>query len=294
MERLEETGQWQAYRRVEARAATLDEIALVHPAAYIQRLAETIRQGATVVDSGDTEVSPGSFEAARKVVGAGLQAVDDVLSGETRRAFILGRPPGHHALPDRAMGFCLFANVALAANHALKAHGVERVAIIDWDVHHGNGTQDIFYDSERVHYTSTHEYPLYPGTGAGDEIGRGTGRGYTLNFPLAAGHGDNDFIDILEGPVADALGAIRPELIFLSAGFDAHEKDPLGHMNISTDGFGQMTRVVTGLAEEFSRGRVVSFLEGGYNLEGLAGAVSRHLEVLAQDNRVSAGPGAPS
>ncbi|MBA7611638.1 Histone deacetylase-like amidohydrolase [subsurface metagenome] len=280
---LGETGQWEAYQKVEARAAALDEIALIHPIEYIRRVEQTTQQGPTVVDSADTEVSTGSFLAARKVVGAGLQAADDVLSGRSRTAFILGRPPGHHALPSLAMGFCLFANVALAANYARQTGRVERIAVIDWDVHHGNGTQDIFFSTDRVYYISTHEFPLYPGTGRSDEKGIGTGRGYTLNFPLPAGKGDQDFLDILEGPVTDALMAYKPELILISAGFDAHEYDPLGNMNITAEGFGLMTRVVKRLADELCHGRIISFLEGGYHLDGLAESVSRHLAALAQE-----------
>lgn len=282
-ELLGKTGQWKAYRKVEARAAALDEIALIHPMEYIHRVEQTTRQGPTVMDSADTEVSTGSFLAARKVVGAGLQAVDDALSGRSQTAFILGRPPGHHALPSLAMGFCLFANVALAASYARQTCQLERIAIIDWDVHHGNGTQDIFFNTDRVYYISTHEFPLYPGTGRSDEKGIGTGRDYTLNFPLPAGKGDQDFLDILEGPVTDALMAYKPELILISAGFDAHEYDPLGNMNITAEGFGLMTRVVKRLAGELCHGRIISFLEGGYHLDGLAESVSRHLAALAQE-----------
>ncbi len=280
---LGKTGQWEAYRKVEARAAAFDEIALIHPMEYIQRVEQTTRQGSTVMDSADTEVSTGSFLAARKVVGAGLQAVDEVLSGRSRTAFILGRPPGHHALPSLAMGFCLFANAALAAEYAHQTCQVERIAVIDWDVHHGNGTQEIFFETDRVYYLSTHEFPLYPGTGRPDEKGIGPGRNYTLNFPLPAGKGDQDFLDILEGPAADALMAYRPELILISAGFDAHEYDPLANMNITTEGFERMTQVVKRLAGELCQGRIISFLDGGYHLDGLAGSVSRHLAVLAQE-----------
>lgn len=283
-ERLQETGQWAAYRQVDARAATLDEIALIHPVEYIQRVEKTTQRGPTFLDSADTEVSAGSFLAARKVVGAGLQAVDDVLSGVSRTAFILGRPPGHHARPVMAMGFCLFANAALAAEYARQAYQVEKIAIIDWDVHHGNGTQEIFFGTDQVYYVSTHEFPLYPGTGDSDEKGVGPGRGYTLNFPLAAGKDDLAFQDILAGPVVDALMAYHPELILISAGFDAHECDPLGHMNITTEGFERMTRLVSRLAGELSQGRVISFLEGGYDLAALAESVSRHLAALAQES----------
>ncbi|MFB0517562.1 MAG: histone deacetylase [Candidatus Neomarinimicrobiota bacterium] len=281
-ELLVERGQWEAFHKIEARAATPDEIALIHPLEYIQRVEHMTRRGPTLLDSADTEVSPGSFLAARKVVGAGIQAVDDVLSNRSQTAFILGRPPGHHARPAMAMGFCLFANVALAASYAHQAHQVERVAIIDWDVHHGNGTQEIFFRTDRVYYISTHEFPLYPGTGRLDEKGVGPGRGYTLNFPLAAGKSDGDFLDIIEGPVTEALMAYRPELILISAGFDAHEYDPLGHMNITAEGYERMTQVVSRLAGDLSQGRIISFLEGGYHLAALAESVSRHLAALAQ------------
>lgn len=280
---LIKTGQWATYHKVEARAATLDEIALIHPREYIHRVEKTTRQGLTVMDSADTEVSTGSFLAAKKVVGAGMQAVDVILSGRSRTAFILGRPPGHHAMPSLAMGFCLFANVALAADYARKTHQVERIAIIDLDVHHGNGTQAIYFETDRVYYLSTHEFPLFPGTGRPDEKGVGRGRNYTLNFPLSAGKGDQDFLAILEGPVTDALMTYHPELIMVSAGFDAHEHDPLGNMNITTEGFEQMTRVINRLAGELCRGRIISFLEGGYHLIGLAESVARHLAALAQE-----------
>ncbi len=280
---LEEKGQWERYPRVEAKAAGWEEIALVHPVEYIHRVEVATQGGQAYFDSPDTEVSSGSFLAARKVVGAGLQAVDDVLSGKSRTAFILGRPPGHHARPATAMGFCLFANAALAASYACQAHQVERVAIIDWDVHHGNGTQEIFFESDRVFYISTHEFPLYPGTGCRDEKGLGAGRGYTLNFPLAAGKGDRDLLNIFGGEVADALRAYRPELILRSAGFDAHELDPLGHMNVTAEGFERLTLLVRRLAGEYSQGRVISFLEGGYHLAALAESVSRHLDALAQE-----------
>ncbi|UCH61831.1 MAG: histone deacetylase [Fidelibacterota bacterium] len=280
---LGRTGQWETYQKVEARAAAFDEIAVVHPIEYINRVEQTSQQGPAIVDSADTEVSVGSFLAARKVVGAGLQAVEDVLSGRSRTAFILGRPPGHHALPSLAMGFCLFANVALAADYARQAGQVERIAIIDWDVHHGNGTQEIFFGTDRVYYLSMHQFPLYPGTGKPDEKGIGPGRGYTRNFPLAAGKGDQDFVDILEGPVADVLMVYKPELILVSAGFDAHEYDPLGNMNITAEGFEMMTRTMKRLADELCHGKIISFLEGGYHLDGLAESVSRHLAALAQE-----------
>jgi acetoin utilization deacetylase AcuC-like enzyme len=282
VDELKRTGQWEEYEVTEARAAAREEIAAIHPMEYIKRVDETIQGGARMIDSSDTEVSPGSFLAARKVVGAGLQAVDDVLGGDTRTAFILGRPPGHHARPTTAMGFCLFSNASLAAQHALDKWQLNRIAIVDWDVHHGNGTQEIFFNSNRVFFTSLHEFPFYPGTGAQDEKGLDAGAGYTLNFPLPAGKGDQDYLDIIAGPVADALTEYQPELILISAGFDAHKNDPLGHMLISSAGFGQLTELVTEIARETSEGRIVSFLEGGYDLKGLAESVSLHLRMLAE------------
>lgn len=287
---LERTGQWEAIPKVQARTATIDEIAMIHPRAYIKYIEQTTRRGPTVVDGADTEVSVGSMQAALRVAGAGLQAVDDVLSGQSRTAFILGRPPGHHALADRAMGFCLFANIALAAVYARQTYGVERVAIIDWDVHHGNGTQAIFYETDQVYYLSTHEFPLYPGTGRSDEEGMGQGRSYNRNFPLSAHKDDTDYLQIFEGPLADAILGYRPELILLSAGFDAHEHDPLAHMRVTAEGFARMTGVVVRLAAELSQGRIISFLEGGYHLGGLAESVSSHLAALAQ----GASEGVPS
>lgn len=277
---LEDAGHWDRLAREEARPAELDELLPVHPQGYLLRLEAAAAQGPATIDSPDTEISTGSWTAALKVAGAGFQAVDAVLEGTSRTAFILGRPPGHHALPEQAMGFCLLANVALAVEYARHRHGLERVAVIDWDVHHGNGTQDIFYGSDQVFYISLHEWPLFPGSGTAEEKGTGRGRGFTLNFPLAAGNGDSEYLGILEGPVAEALLNFRPQLIFISAGFDAHESDPLGHMNVTTGGFAGLSRCVRELATEVCGGRIVSFLEGGYHLVGLAESVAVHLEVL--------------
>ena len=278
---LQAAGLWDRVPRIDAPAAALERLQLIHPADYVARLQQAIGRGARVVDSADTEVSAGSFQAALKMAGAGMQAVDDVLGGKTTAGFVLGRPPGHHALPDLAMGFCLLANLALAARHAQQAHGLERIAVIDWDVHHGNGTQAAFYGTETVQFISLHEYPLYPGTGAEDETGSGAGRGFTCNIPLAAGAGDERYLELLEGPVTDILTSYRPDIIFISAGFDAHAADPLGHMQISSAGFAAMTRQIKQLAGELCNGRIVSFLEGGYDLEALAESVVAHVAELA-------------
>ncbi len=279
---LRQTGQWDNYRKVEAQVATRDDLASIHPPEYIKHVEQTVRQAPAFLDSVDTEVSAGSFLAAMKAAGAGIQATGDVLTGQSNTAFILGRPPGHHARPSQAMGFCLFANVALAARHACDAYQVERIAVIDWDVHHGNGTQEIFYHTDHVYYLSLHEFPLYPGTGRSDENGMGQGRGFTRNFPQSAGKDDGDYLAIFEGPIADILMEYRPELILISAGFDAHVNDPLGHMNITVEGFELMTQLVVRLAGELCQGRVISFLEGGYCLEDLAWSTAGHLAALAQ------------
>lgn len=280
-EELERSGQWELHAKTVAKAATLEEIATIHPMEYVKRVEQTIHQGSPVIDSSDTEISAGSFLAAQKVVGAGLQAVDDVLGGNSQTAFIPGRPPGHHARPSAAMGFCLFANAALAAHYALDKWQLNRVAILDWDVHHGNGTQEIFFDSDRVFFISLHEFPFYPGTGRQDEQGSGAGTGYTMNFPLTAGKDDTDYLNIFSGPVADALAEYRSELIIISAGFDAHINDPIGHMNVSSEGFGQLSALVRQMAQETAEGRIISFLEGGYDLKGLAESVSQHIQMLA-------------
>lgn len=281
--KLEETGQWERARIVEARAATNEELALIHPFGYIQRVQEAVKNGPTTVDSADTEVSTGSMIAARKVAGAGLQAVDDILANRTRTAFIPGRPPGHHAMPSQAMGFCLFANISLAAAYALQDDKVDRIAIIDWDVHHGNGTQAVFYENDRAAYISLHEYPLYPGTGRADEDGMGAGRGFTLNFPLPASRSDDDYIAIFQGRLADMLYKIKPDILLISAGFDAHEKDPLAHMRVTSEGFAKISGIARQLADDLSGGRIISFLEGGYHPGALAEAVSEHLQALSAE-----------
>lgn len=280
--RLKSDGIWDRAEIVDPAPASMESLLRVHPEEYIDRLKREIHAGAATVDSADTEVSTGSWPAALKMAGAGMQAVDKVLSGQSKTAFVLGRPPGHHALPGSAMGFCLLANISLAAKHALEHHDVDRVMVIDWDVHHGNGTQAIFYESENLYFVSLHEHPLYPGTGRDDETGSNRGRGFTRNFPLPAGGDDDLYLRIMTSQVAELMHAYRPQLVLISAGFDAHHDDPLGHMLISSAGFGALTRAVRSLADELCEGRIVSFLEGGYNLDALADSVARHLTELAQ------------
>ena len=252
------------------RSATSAELTRVHPAAYIASLDAFCDKGGGWIDA-DTYLSPRSADIARQAAGAAAQAVEAVMSGERRWAFSICRPPGHHATPTMAMGFCLVNNAAVAARHAQVALGARRVLIIDWDVHHGNGTQDAFYDDGSVLYFSVHQSPLYPGTGRVEERGTGEGRGATLNVPLRAGCSDDDYTYVFQQALRPVARAFAPDLVIVSAGFDAHTRDPLGQMHVSTEGFAKLASITREIAEETpAAGRLVGLLEGGYDLEGLA------------------------
>ncbi len=260
-------------------AAAPDEaIARVHDPRYITGLREFAAQGGGWLDA-DTAVGPGSVDIAALAAGAGIAAVDAALDDRARRGFVLARPPGHHATPGRGMGFCLFNSIAIAAAHALD-RGLQRVLIVDWDVHHGNGTQDAFYDTDQVLFISIHQYPHYPGTGAASERGAGRGAGYTINLPLAAGAGDADYRKLGEEIILPAARAFRPQLVLVSAGFDAHAADPLGDMRLTADGFAALARQVAGVAAECADGRIVAMLEGGYDPGALAASVAATLAAL--------------
>jgi acetoin utilization deacetylase AcuC-like enzyme len=211
-----------------------------------------------------------------------MAAVDAVLSGEVRNAFCAVRPPGHHATADRSMGFCLLNNVAIAARYIQKRHKLPKVLVVDWDVHHGNGTQEMFYADPSVFYFSVHRYPFYPGTGSAEQHGAGKGKGATLNVPLPAGSGDREFLRAFSEKLVPAAGQYHPDFVLVSAGFDAHRDDPLGGMRVTTEGFAEMTRIVKRIAEEHCQGRLVSVLEGGYDLDGLAASVAAHLRILME------------
>ena len=261
-------------------APMADEIKLLlgHPAEYVEDLKEARpeRDGRSIRIDPDTVMSAGSWEAAVRAVGAGIAAVDAVMTGKAHNAFCAVRPPGHHAEARRAMGFCLFNSIAIAAKHAHKAHGAERVAVIDFDVHHGNGTQDIFWADENLFYGSTHQMPLYPGTGALSE----TGVGNIWNAPLRPGdHGDR-FRDALESRILPALHHFGPDLVMISAGFDAHKDDPLANLQLVEDDFAWATKALCEIAHKHANGRVVSMLEGGYNLTALARSVGVHVRTL--------------
>ena len=262
--------------RVEAPEGSLEAIYRCHPEDYVRKVALTIpEEGLTRIES-DTLVSPKSFAAAMHGVGAATAAVDDVISGAARNVFVASRPPGHHAERATAMGFCLFNNAAIAARHAQAVHGLERVAIIDWDVHHGNGTQDIFWSDASVMYASTHEMPLYPGTGAKSE----TGAGNIVNAPLSAGDGGEAFKEAMRERILPELEGFEPDLVIISAGFDAHWRDPLANINLTEADFDWATAQLLDVADRHAGGRLVSLLEGGYDLQGLAFSAAAHVRRL--------------
>ena len=277
IERILEHERFAMLARAQAPAATLDTIALCHPADYIERIREaTPRDGLTHLDA-DTSLSPGSFEAALRAAGGAVQAVDEVIGKSVANAFVATRPPGHHAETARPMGFCLFNNAAIAARYAQKRHGVERAAIVDFDVHHGNGSQEIFWDDPTVMYCSTHQMPLYPGTGSLRERGE---HGNIVNAPLDPGDGGPEFREAFETAIVPRLKDFRPELIVISAGFDAHARDPLANLNLLEADFAWATQKLMEIADADAEGRVVSVLEGGYDLVGLARSVAAHVMVL--------------
>ena len=263
-------------QRQDCPTARIEHIALAHSGDYIEEIrAKTPRQGHAQID-GDTSLCSYSYKAALKAAGGAVRAVDAVLKGEVENAFCAVRPPGHHAEKDRAMGFCLFNNAAIAAFHAQKAHGVERVAVIDFDVHHGNGTQDIFWDEENLFYGSTHQMPLFPGSGAVSE----TGVGNIVNTPLKEGADGAKIKEAFKDRLLPALHDFSPELLILSAGFDAHMDDPLAGMRLTNDDFYWISSKLAEFADKQCEGRLVSVLEGGYDLDSLAKAVATHVEVL--------------
>jgi acetoin utilization deacetylase AcuC-like enzyme len=257
-----------------------EDLLLVHTAEYLDLAEREINNGESQLTTGDTSVSRASWEAACRAVGCALAAVDAVLEGRVTNAFCAVRPPGHHATANRGMGFCVLNNIALAARHAQRRHGIRRALIIDWDVHHGNGTQDIFYDDASVLFFSTHQWPLYPGTGRASETGSGAGRGMTLNCPLPAGSGREEIFEAFEEKLLPAADAFRPELVLISAGFDSRLGDPLGNFMLTDSDFADLTRLALGIARKHAGGRLVSALEGGYNLGGLASATVAHVSAL--------------
>jgi acetoin utilization deacetylase AcuC-like enzyme len=276
---LEKTGLKERLTLIKPRPATVDEIALVHQRDYIKEIEETAQKGGGWLDP-DTVMSAGSYQAALYAAGGLIQAVEAVMVGEPSSAFALVRPPGHHATVGYAKGFCLFNNIAIAARYALEKYKLERILIVDFDVHHGNGTQDTFYDDPGVMYISTHEYPFYPGSGAVEETGGGEAEGTNVNIPLPAGCGDAEYLKVFEQVIMPLARRFKPQLILVSAGYDGHWADPLAMMELTVSGYGRIAGIIKGLADELCGGRLAFTLEGGYNLNALAASVKATFDVL--------------
>ncbi len=260
--------------------ADLEWIHAIHTPAYTERVKNACLAGHPTIDSLDTEISHDSYETARLAAGGVLSLIDKVMSREVANGFSLIRPPGHHAEKEIALGFCLFNHAAIAARYLQKKHGLGRILIVDWDVHHGNGTQNIFYEDPSVFYFSVHQFPYYPGTGSAEEQGKDRGLGATLNVPLKAGCGDAEYREVFEKVFYSRASEFEPDFVLISAGFDAHQNDPLGHMNVTAAGYEWMTDVVKAVARKSAQGRIVSLLEGGYDLDALAESVGKHVESL--------------
>lgn len=258
---------------------TDDRLRRVHTAEYIESVKTFAEQGGGFIEQ-DTVVCPQSYHVARMAVGAVCDAVQRVLRGDEAQAFCLVRPPGHHALSSSAMGFCLFNNVAVGARQAIEELGLDRVLIVDWDVHHGNGTQEIFWEDAHVGFFSMHRFPFYPGTGAADEVGAGAGYGTTLNVPVKFGTPRAQYLAMFTSALERFADLIRPQLVLISAGFDSHRNDPVGSLGLESEDFGTLTRIVMDVAAKYAQGRVVSVLEGGYSPAALAESVEYHLHEL--------------
>lgn len=260
--------------------ATIEQVQLAHTPEYISIVKEAIEDGYHQLPTGDTAISKDSWQAALLAVGALISACDNLMKKELSSAFCLVRPPGHHANADRGMGFCLFNNIAIAARYLQKFHGIKKVLIVDFDVHHGNGTQDIFYEDDSVFYFSVHEKDIYPGTGHAIETGHNKGKGFTLNVELPSGSIDSKALAAMREKLVPAMQTFQPEFILVSAGFDAHQDDPLGHLKYTANGYGAFAKELINLADQYANGHIVFTLEGGYSLKGLSESVLKILEIL--------------
>ena len=272
-------GRFGKLARVEARPVEEWEVRRVHSASLLQSVHASAGEAFTAFDA-DTSASAQSYEAARLAAGGAIELADAIVAGDVDNGFAAVRPPGHHAEADRVMGFCFFNNVAVVARHLLETHSLGRVAIVDWDVHHGNGTQNSFYDDDQVMYVSTHQYPFYPGSGGYDEIGIGKGTGSTVNVPMAAGSAAGEYDSAFAGLIAPVLREFRPEFVIVSAGFDAHHLDPLASIGLDENDFARMARTLVDVADETASGRIMMVLEGGYDLDALARSVAATLGVF--------------
>ena len=280
IQQLERSGTAARISKIEPRMAEDEWITQIHSPSYVATLRTHQPSSGRVALDPDTSMSPGSLPAAYLAAGGALAAVDAIMRGEVQHAFCAVRPPGHHAESAKAMGFCLFNNVAIAARYVQKKHGVTRVLIVDWDVHHGNGTQHSFEQDPSILFFSTHQYPHYPGTGRATERGKGAGEGFTINVPMDAGDGDDEYHAIFLNVLLPAADAFKPEFVIISAGFDAHRDDPLASMGLTEAGYTDLTSLVAGIAKRHAQGRLLSALEGGYNLNALSASVDAHLQAL--------------
>ncbi|MHB8893823.1 MAG: histone deacetylase family protein [Candidatus Geothermincolia bacterium] len=280
MNALADSGLLEDIEVISPRDATVAEIELVHSPKYVEQVMKVSEAGGGHLDM-DTAVSEATYPAALKAAGALLESVDWCLAGESRRTFCMVRPPGHHALPSRGMGFCIFNNVAVGARYAIARKGLKRVMIVDWDAHHGNGTQDTFYEDDNVLYASIHQYPHYPGTGWVDETGKGKGEGLTLNFPFPAGTGEDSYLDALERVIIPAGKRFKPDLVMVSAGYDSHAGDLLCSMRLIDSSYRKMTDMLVGFSEDYCSGRLIVTLEGGYNLNAQARSIVQTVAGLA-------------
>ncbi|OHB88444.1 MAG: hypothetical protein A3D13_06415 [Planctomycetes bacterium RIFCSPHIGHO2_02_FULL_40_12] len=282
IEHLRSTGIWQKLDIKKPRAAAEDELSAVHSISQIEKVAEIAGSGGGYLDP-DTYVSPNSYEAALYAAGAPLTAVDLIMDKKADNAFCLVRPPGHHATPEKGMGFCLFNNVAVAAKYIQSRYSLDRIVIIDWDVHHGNGTQDAFYDDPSVMYFSMHRYPFYPGTGAEEETGKDSGAGFTINIPLSYNTEPQEYLKLFKDILEKRIKPFRPQFILISSGFDAYRLDPISGLNLEASDYNKLTKLTQNIANDCCDGRIVSCLEGGYHLLDLPKCIEEHLNGLMYD-----------
>jgi acetoin utilization deacetylase AcuC-like enzyme len=276
---LEKKGLLSRLKKIQPYPASVDWLEAAHDPRYIKVVEKFCKDGGGMLDP-DTHVGPESYQIALLAAGGVMAAVDAVMNKKIKNAFCAIRPPGHHAEKDKAMGFCIFNNVAVGARYVQKRFGLKKVLIVDWDVHHGNGTQNIFWDDPSVFYFSIHQFPYYPGSGSENEVGEGEGDGFTFNMPMFAGSGDLEYIEAFQNIFYPLASKFSPEFIFISAGFDAHQEDPLASINLSEAAYKKMTEIIIKLASECAEGRLISVLEGGYNLRSLSASVEKHIRAL--------------